>query len=78
MLIVLIRLIAVFAVLGFIPLQGVERGALILFACLPPAVFNFLLADKFQVAPNQVASTVILGHVFSLVFLPLGIWVAFS
>ena len=78
MLIVLIRFIAVFAVLAIIPLQGVERGALILFACLPPAVFNFLLADKFQVAPNQVASTVILGHVLSLVFLPLGIWVAFS
>jgi predicted permease len=76
-LIALIRLAAVFALLRFIPLQGVERGALILFACLPPAVFNFMLADKFQVEPNKVASTVIVGHVFSLVLLPLGIWLAF-
>lgn len=54
-----------------------ERGALILFACLPPAVFNFMLADKFQVEPNKVASTVIVGHLLSLAFLPLGIWLAF-
>ncbi len=46
-------------------------------SCLPPAVFNFLLADKFQVEPNKVASTVIVGHLLSLAFLPLGIWLAF-
>lgn len=78
LLIPLLRLLAVFAVLKFIPLQGVERGALILFACLPPAVFNFMLADKFGVQPNKVASVVILGHVFSLILLPLGLWLALS
>lgn len=77
-LIMLIRLAAVFIVLWFIPLQGIERGALILFACLPPAVFNFILADKFQVEPNKVASTVIVGNLLSLAFLPLGIWLAFA
>lgn len=76
-LIVLIRLTAVLLALWFIPLQGQERGALILFACLPSAVFNFMLADKFQVEPNKVASTVIVGHLLSLAFLPLGIWLAF-
>jgi len=58
-LILIVRIAAVFLTLWLIPLQGLERGALILFACLPPAVFNFLLADKFQVEPNKVASTVI-------------------
>ena len=72
-----IRLLATFVLLSFIPLQGIERGALILFACLPPAVFNFMLADKFQVEPSKVASSVIVGHIFSLVFLPLGIWLAY-
>ncbi len=76
-LILIIRLAAVLLVLWFIPLQGLERGALILFACLPSAVFNFMLADKFQVEPNKVASTVIVGHLLSLAFLPLGIWLAF-
>ena len=75
-LILMVRLAAVYALLWFIPLQGVERGALILFACLPPAVFNFMLADKFHVEPNKVASTVIVGHICSLAFLPLGIWLA--
>lgn len=76
-LIMLIRLAAVFIVLWLIPLEGIERGALILFACLPPAVFNFIFADKFQVEPNKVASTVIVGNLLSLAFLPLGIWLAF-
>ncbi len=76
-LILMARLAAVFLILWLIPLQGLERGALILFACLPAAVFNFMLADKFQVQPNKVASTVIVGHVLSLAFLPLGIWLAF-
>lgn len=76
-LILLVRLAAVFLVLWLIPLEGIERGALILFACLPPAVFNFILADKFHVEPNKVASTVIVGNLLSLAFLPLGIWLAF-
>ncbi|MDI9233070.1 AEC family transporter [Limnohabitans lacus] len=76
-LIQIIRLLAVFLTLYLVPLQGLERGALILFACLPSAVFNFMLADKFQVEPNKVASTVIVGHFLSLAFLPLGIWLAF-
>lgn len=76
-LILIIRLAAVLLALWFIPLEGLERGALILFACLPSAVFNFMLADKFQVEPNKVASTVIVGHLLSLTFLPLGIWLAF-
>lgn len=75
-LILLIRLAAVHVILWLIPLQGVERGALILFACLPPAVFNFMLADKFQVEPRKVASTVIVGHLCSLLFLPMGLWLA--
>lgn len=77
LLILIVRLAAVLLALWFIPLQGLERGALILFACLPSAVFNFMLADKFQVEPNKVASIVIVGHLFSLAFLPLGIWLAF-
>jgi hypothetical protein len=76
-LILLARLAAAALTLWLIPLQGLERGALILFACLPSAVFNFMLADKFQVQPNKVASTVIIGHILGLAFLPLGIWLAF-
>ena len=73
-----LRLLATLLVLQIVPLQGVERGALVLFACLPSAVFNFMLADRFQVEPNKVASMVIVGHFFSVLFLPLAIWIAFQ
>ena len=71
-----LRLIACYLILFLIPLTGYERGAFILFACLPSAVFNFMLADKFQTEPNKVASIVIMGHLASIVVLPFGIWLA--
>lgn len=73
-----VRLIAAWLILLIVPLRGVERGALILFACLPSAVFNFMLADRFQCEPNKVASMVIVSHVASVAVLPLGIWLAFQ
>lgn len=71
-------LIAAWLILLVLPRQGVERGALILFACLPSAVHNFMLADRFQCEPNKVASMVIVSHVASIAVLPLGIWLAFQ
>ena len=72
-----IKCLALFLTLWFIPLQGFERGTLILFAFLPPAVFNFMLADKFNIEASKVASIVTVGHLFSLIFLPFAIWLAF-
>ena len=71
-----LRLIACFLLLIVLPLEGIERGAFILYACLPSAVFNYMLADKFGNEPNKVASMVILGHFASIAVLPLGIWLA--
>jgi len=51
----------------------VQRGALFVFAALPPAVFNYLLADRFGRSAGDVASMVLIGHVLSLVFLPMGL-----
>jgi hypothetical protein len=71
-----LRLIACYSILFVIPLDGVERGAFILFACMPSAVFNYMLADKYQTEPNKVASMVVMGHFASIAVLPLGIWLA--
>ncbi len=70
------RLAATYLVLAFIPLQNLERGALILFAVMPAAVFNFMLADRYKQEPAKVASMVMAGHFASLGFLPLGLWLA--
>lgn len=78
LLVVLIRLVAAYLVLLLSPIGEMEQGILILFACLPPAIFNFMLADKFGMQPDKVASTVIIGHLMSLLWLPMGLWLAFA
>lgn len=72
----LARLVVAALVVAWLPLEPVQRGALLLFAALPPAVFNFLLADRYRRAPEAVAAMVLIGHVASLVFLPVGLALA--
>ncbi len=73
---VVIRLAIAYAVLNFFTLDLVQRGALILFAGLPPGIFNYMIAERFNQEPDKVASIVIVGHIISIVFLPIGIWLA--
>lgn len=47
-----------------------QQSALVLFAALPPAVMNYIVAERFNVAPEQVASIVVLGNLAALVFIP--------
>ncbi|HSG03508.1 MAG TPA: AEC family transporter [Marinobacterium sp.] len=43
---------------------------LILFAALPPAVLNYLVAEQYQINPQAVASIVLIGNIASLVIIP--------
>jgi predicted permease len=72
----LVRTVVALALLQVIPLSDLQAGVLLLFAVLPPAVFNYLLADRFGRDPEKVASFVMAGHVASIVFLPLALLVA--
>lgn len=55
-------------------LEGTPLAMLYLFASLPPAVLNFLFAEQYRQEPETVASIVLIGHLASLVFVPLGLW----
>jgi malate permease and related proteins len=44
---------------------------LLLFSILPPAVMNFLLAERYRQSPDQVASMVAFGNLASLIVIPL-------
>lgn len=55
-------------------LEGTPLAMLYLFASLPPAVLNFLVAEQYQQEPEKVASIVLIGNLASLVFVPLGLW----
>ncbi len=54
----------------FISLDELQYGQLLIFAVLPPAVLNFMVAEKYQQEPRQVASIVLLGNLGSLVTIP--------
>ena len=75
-LVTLSRLLVTFILLSLFPLEPIQRGALILFAGLPPAIFNYMIADRYKQEPDNVASVIIVSHLFSLGVLPLALWLA--
>ncbi|HYS57719.1 MAG TPA: AEC family transporter [Burkholderiales bacterium] len=54
-------------------LPSEEFAQLMLFASLPPAALNYLLAERYQQEPERVASLVLIGNAFAIVFVPLGL-----
>lgn len=54
-------------------LEGIARAHLLLFAALPPAVLQFMLAERFHQEPGKVAVMVMLGNVLALLFVPLAL-----
>jgi predicted permease len=47
---------------------------LLVFAALPPAVLNYMVAEQYRQEPRRVASIVLVGNFASLVFIPLALW----
>jgi len=57
-------------------LVGRDAAMLVVFGALPPAVLNFLFAERYHQEPERVASIVLIGNLAALVFLPLALaWV---
>ncbi|MBC5766202.1 AEC family transporter [Ramlibacter albus] len=54
-------------------LEGIARGQLLLFAALPPAVMQFLLAERYQQEPERVAAMILLGNALAVVSVPIGL-----
>lgn len=54
-------------------LQGAARGQLLLFAALPPAVMQFMLADRYHQEPEKVAASIMVGNALAVVFVPLAL-----
>ncbi|EGU35194.1 AEC family transporter [Vibrio scophthalmi] len=61
-----------------IPLPTMQLQMMVLFAMLPPAVMNFLFAERFQISPSEVASMVLYGNFFSVLTLPILLTFALS
>lgn len=59
-----------------IPLTKPMQGLLLLYAALPPAVMNYIFAERYKQDPALVASIVVGGNLASLVFIPLALYLA--
>jgi predicted permease len=57
--------------LALFDLPPMQAGVLLLFGALPPAVMNFLFAERYRQEPAKVAAIVVLGNLFSVLSLPL-------
>lgn len=71
-------LIVAWIAVRWLPLTRAEFSQLYLFAALPPAVINFMIAERYGQEPDKVAAIVLFGNIASLVFIPLGLWMALA
>ena len=54
-------------------IEGHQAAMLIVFGSLPPAVLNFLFAERYKQEPQRVASIVLVGNLAALIFLPVSL-----
>lgn len=69
----LIGLAVAWPVAWLLGLQGDERGQLILFGALPPAVMQFMFAERYRQEPEKVAAMILLGNALAVAFVPLAL-----
>jgi predicted permease len=63
-------------VIWLLPLSGMQQAMVWVFACLPPAVLNFLIADRYHQEPAKVAAIVLIGNMGAVLFVPAGLAIA--
>jgi len=66
-------IVAAMAIEPLLPLDDTQRGLMYIFAALPPAVLNFMVAEMYRQEPEKVASIVMIGNLAALVFVPIGL-----
>jgi predicted permease len=72
----LIGVAAALPMIELLDLPGSQPGMLLVFGALPPAVLNFVFAEKYRQDPVTVASLVMVGNLASLVFVPIALYFA--
>jgi hypothetical protein len=71
-------IICVYLVMPLLHLDATQYAQLLIFAALPPAVLNVLVAEQYRQEPERVASIVLLGNLASLAIMPAILWFALS
>lgn len=58
------------ALLQLLGISGLQRDMLLVFAALPPAVLNYMFAERYRQEPERVASIVLVGNLLSVLVMP--------
>ncbi len=69
-------LLIVWPLIKILPLTPPMQGLLILYAALPPAVMNYIFAERYGQDPGLVSAIVVVGNIASLIFVPLALYLA--
>lgn len=51
-------------------LEGEQRAMLIIFGALPPAMINYVFAERYGQQPDEVAAIVLIGNVAAVLVIP--------
>ncbi len=52
-------------------LEGQQKALLIIFGALPPAMLNYVFAERYRQGPDEVATIVMVGNLAAVLILPL-------
>lgn len=63
-------------VIWVLDFSGVMAGVVFLLASMPTAIVNYVLAERYQHNPRQVAGAIVASTVLTFLCLPLMLWVA--
>ena len=67
-------LVIAWPLLFLLPLTKPMQGVLLLYAALPPAVLNYIFAERYQQEPGLVSAIVVGGNIASVIFVPLALY----
>lgn len=51
-------------------LEGQDKAMLILFGALPPAMINYVFAERYEQGPDEVAAIVLIGNIAAIMIIP--------
>lgn len=71
-------LLLAWPMIALLDLPGMQVASLWVFAALPPAVLNYMLAEQYHQEPHKVASLVLLSNLGSLIVMPIVLGLVFA
>lgn len=71
-------LVLAWPLIAVLDLPGIQVASLWVFAALPPAVLNYMVAEQYRQEPHKVASLVLISNLGSLAVMPIVLGLVFS